>query len=219
MTPTPQNTPKKTHPFVYLLIVSLLLAGFSLLFGDKSLFQSSPKEVSLTQLLSAYEKKQLKTLEVEDNQILAELDDGSRIKTTKESSATVQDLGFTDRENPVEITIVDTSQKQVWGQVLFAVGPILLIVVFLIFLTRRAGSMGGESGPFSFGKSRAKMYDKTKHKTKFSDVAGAEEAKDEVEEVVDFLKNPKKYQKMGAKIPKGILLVGAPGTGKTLVAR
>ena len=79
--------------------------------------------------------------------------------------------------------------------------------------------MGGESGPFGFGKSKARVYDKTKHTTTFKDVAGAEEAKEDVLELVDFLKNPKKYEKAGAKIPKGILMVGQPGTGKTLMAR
>ena len=97
--------------------------------------------------------------------------------------------------------------------------PFLLLIGFLVFLSRRAGGVGGEGGPFGFGKSRAKTYDKTKHRTKFSDIAGAEEAKADVEEIIDFLKNPKKYQKMGAKIPKGVLLVGPPGTGKTLLAR
>lgn len=218
MSPAPKNIPKKPNPFNYILIVALVLAGILYFNGDH--FLTAPaKEVSLTKMIEAYENQELKTLKIENNEIIAHTQEGEALKAIKEPGSTVQDLGFTDKENPAEITVVDTSKRAIWGQVLFAVGPILLIVIFLIFLTRRAGSMGGDNGPFGFGKSRAKIYDKTKHKTKFSDVAGAEEAKEEVEEVVDFLKNPKKYQKMGAKIPRGILLVGAPGTGKTLVGR
>ena len=81
------------------------------------------------------------------------------------------------------------------------------------------GGMGGKSGPMSFGKSKAKMLEGGKVKTTFSDVAGVEEAKQEVQEVVDFLRDPSKFQKLGGKIPAGILLTGSPGTGKTLLAR
>jgi len=101
---------------------------------------------------------------------------------------------------------------------LIGFAPFLLLILLIMYFMKKAGK-GGEGGPFGFGRSKAKTYDKTKHDTKFADVAGAEEAKEDVVEVVDFLKNPKKYQKAGAKIPKGILMVGPPGTGKTLMAR
>lgn len=220
MKPAPKNTPNKPNPFKTILILSLVFAGVLLFTKGGDFLQPPTKDVSITKFLEHYEQEELKTIEIEDNQIVGVLQNDERIKTIKELSTNIKDLGLDDHDNPAEITIVDTSGKDAWRQVLFAIGPIILIVFFLIFLMRRAGSMGGgENGPFGFGKSKAKTYDSTKHKTRFDDVAGAEEAKDEVMEVVDFLKNPKKYQRMGAKIPKGMLLVGAPGTGKTLVAR
>ncbi len=217
----PKNNLKKPNPFSYLLIIALIGAGLTMFFGDTDNLLSPEKseEVSLSQLLQKYEKNELKSVEIKDNKITAITIDGDTIESHKEASANIKDLGLNDNNKSTEIKIIDTSSKKIWANVLIGLAPIILIVAFLVFLSKRAGSMGGESGPFGFGKSRAKLYDKTKHRTKFKDVAGAEEAKEEVEEVVDFLKNPKKYQKMGAKIPKGILLVGAPGTGKTLIAR
>jgi cell division protease FtsH len=225
MKPSPKNVPQKPNPFTYLFILALIFAGLVFVFGDMDKILGAPtQDVPLTQFLKAYENKQLEKVIIEDNELLGEFfeENGNsqeNIRSVKEPGATIADLGLNDQNNPAEIEIIDTSGRAIWGQVLLAVFPILLIVFLFIFLTRKAGNMGGDNGPFGFGKSKAKMYDKTKHKTKFDDVAGAEEAKEEVQEVVDFLKNPKKYHKMGAKIPKGILLVGSPGTGKTLVAR
>ncbi len=221
MKPTPKNFPQKPNPFFYVFLIALILTGLTFVFGDTdTLFTTQEtKEVSLTEFMRSYENQEFASITIENNELKAETETGEIFLTVKEPSATIADLGLTDQTNPAEINVIDTTKRAIWGQVLLAVGPIILIVFLLIFLTRKAGNMGGDNGPFGFGKSRAKMYDHTKAKTKFADVAGAEEAKEEVEEVVDFLKNPKKYHKMGAKIPRGVLLVGAPGTGKTLVAR
>lgn len=106
----------------------------------------------------------------------------------------------------------------IWGQALFSFAPIGVFLLILYFLFRQQIRMAGK-GALNFGKSRARMLARDKNKITFKDVAGVEEAKDEVQELVEFLRDPKKFQKLGGRIPKGVLLVGPPGTGKTLLAR
>ena len=121
-------------------------------------------------------------------------------------------LNETDR-----IYIKNIKRKDIWGEAIGWILPILLLVFLWFFMFRRMG--GGKNGMFSMGKSRAKLFEGSKIKITFDNVAGLEEAKQEIVEIVDFLKNPDKYTKLGGKIPKGVLLVGPPGTGKTLLAK
>ena len=124
------------------------------------------------------------------------------------------------KEHRVDVDGQKPEQPSILRQLLVASFPILIILlVFIFFMRQMQGGMSGKSGPMSFGRSKAKMLEGGKVKITFSDVAGVEEAKEEVQELVDFLRDPTKFQKVGGKIPTGILMVGSPGTGKTLLAK
>ena len=148
------------------------------------------------------------------------LQDGSQFKTTR--PVYVQDNQLMDDlfEHRVQVLGEEPQQESIWTQLLVASFPILIIIaIFMFFMRQMQGGMGGRGGPMSFGRSKAKLLEGGKVKTTFVDVAGVEEAKEEVQELVDFLRDPSKFQKLGGKIPRGILMVGSPGTGKTLLAR
>ncbi len=118
----------------------------------------------------------------------------------------------------VQVTGKADDEPNVLVQALYYLGPTLLIIVFWFYMMRQMQG-GGKGGAFSFGKSRARLIDENQNAVTFQDVAGCDESKEEVVELVDFLKDPQKFQKLGGRIPRGVLLVGPPGTGKTLLAR
>lgn len=123
-------------------------------------------------------------------------------------------------KNGVAIEGRQPEKQSLWAQLLVATFPILLIVaIFMFFLRQMQGGAGGRGGPMTFGKSRARLLSEDQIKTTFADVAGCDEAKDEVQELVEFLRDPGKFQRLGGKIPRGVLMVGPPGTGKTLLAK
>jgi cell division protease FtsH len=208
--------------------ISLIVLLFLIVSGIMVLYQSPtqrPTEVSLSQLVSQINESKVKEVTVKDNTLEIELKDGKKEKAMKEAEAsltqTLDNYGVNkDELKNVAVTIEQDSSAALWvGAILPFLLPFLLIGAFIWFMMRQA--QRGNAQALSFGMSRARMVDPKdkKKRVRFSDVAGAEEAKAELQEVVEFLKHPKKFLAIGAKIPKGVLLLGSPGIGKTLMAR
>ena len=146
--------------------------------------------------------------------------DGSKFETVHPIYKKDDAVDRAIEENGIIAVYEKIEQPSIWSQLLVGAFPIILLLgIFFFFMRQMQGGMSGKGGPMSFGKSKAKLMEGGKVKTNFGDVAGCEEAKQDVQELVDFLRDPTKFQKLGGKIPRGVLMVGPPGTGKTLLAR
>ncbi|UPA22828.1 ATP-dependent zinc metalloprotease FtsH [Candidatus Peribacteria bacterium] len=173
--------------------------------------------VPLSNITQGYKEGTFKTITIRDSKVFAETSTGAYVQSYKEMLDTVSQLGWND---PANATIVTVENREATNMLMAALPDLLLFLLIIggvVWLFR--GIARSQNNALSFGKSRARVADPKQVKTRFKDVAGADESKEELVEVVDFLKNPKKYMDIGAKIPKGVLLVGPPGTGKTLLAR
>ena len=216
---TPPKDPKKKLWIGYAIVIALLLISNFFLFP--AMMQSGVKSVNYSTFLQMLEDKQLSTVQLEDQEIYFVDKEENAYKT----NAIAQDGDLVNRLEDAGVEFGTVYQNPtIWDSLLSLV--LTFLPVLLLFwlanrmLTKRMQGMGGANSMFFGGKSGAKQYvvdDKTG--IKFQDVAGEDEAKESLQEIVDFLHNPKKYEDIGAKMPKGVLLVGPPGTGKTLLAR
>jgi cell division protease FtsH len=186
------------------------------LLAAASYSEKKPTQVSLSQVIEQTSQDKVEKIEVDGDQLNVTLKDGTKELSYKEKSANLKDYGLDYNKVKVEVKNPDGGINR-WLDLILSILPVVLIVGFLYFIMRQA--QGSNNQAMSFGKSKARVSGLEKQKVRFSDVAGSIEAKTELEEIVEFLKYPKKFEALGAKIPKGVLLFGSPGTGKTLLAR
>lgn len=205
-----------------IIAIFLLIAMIFILYGTP---QKTPQAISLTQLAQQVNQGQVKSIGVNGSNLDVTLNNGQTESTTKEDTSgiveTLKNYGVTSQKlQNVNITVEGTSALSSWlGTLITIFLPVIAIGIFIWYMMRQAQK--GNSQALSFGTSRARMID-PKNKSQritFRDVAGSKEAKEELNEIVEFLKSPKKFLSLGAKIPKGVLLLGSPGTGKTLISK
>lgn len=202
---------------LWLALFGLVIFIFSGL--DKR--SNDTNEMNYSQFVAAVQAGQVQEININTEQITGKKVNGSNFETVR-PAITDNELMPLLRKHNVEVKGTTPERQSIFSQLLLAAFPILLIIGLFWLLMRNMGGgagVGGGRGPMSFGKSKAKMLSEDEIKVTFADVAGCEESKQEVVEIVDFLKDPEKFTKLGATIPRGVLMVGPPGTGKTLLAK
>ena len=202
------------------LILWMIIAGVLLMVFNNVNQETRDDTVNYSQFVKEVRSGRVTTVELAGINITGIRSDDSQFRTVMPLIGDDQLLNDLF-DNNVEVIANEPEQQSIWSQLLVASFPILIIIALFFFFMRQmqGGGAGGKGGPMSFGKSKAKLLGEDQIKITFADVAGVDEAKEDVQELVEFLREPDKFQRLGGKIPRGILMVGQPGTGKTLLAR
>jgi len=201
------------------LLLWLIIAAVLLTVFNNFNVTQEPESVSYSEFIELVRTDQLLSVEIDSLIIHGVKKTGEEFQVIRPDvydSKLLDDLYNHNVETEGKLP----EQQSIWAQLLIASFPILIIIaVFMFFMRQMQGGAGGRGGPMAFGKSKARLLSDDQIKTSFADVAGVDEAKEDVQELVEFLRDPSKFQRLGGRIPRGILMVGAPGTGKTLLAR
>ncbi len=201
------------------LLLWLIIAAVLLTVFNNFAAQPKPDPMSYSEFIELVRADRVRKVEI-DTHLIRGIDANS--DTFEVVRPQIQDPKLADDlyNHNVEIVGKMPEQQSIWAQLLIASFPILIIIaVFMLFMRQMQGGGGGRGGPMAFGKSKARLLSEDQIKTTFADVAGVDEAKEDVQELVEFLRDPGKFQRLGGRIPRGILMVGSPGTGKTLLAK
>ena len=201
------------------LILWLIIAAVLVTVMNNFSSPSEPQTLSYSQFIEQVKEGRVERVTVDGYVITGKRTDGEGFRTIRPA---IHDGGLIGDliDNNVVIEGKQPEQQSIWTQLLVASFPILVIIaVFMFFMRQMQGGAGGKGGPMSFGKSKARLLSEDQVKTTLADVAGCDEAKEEVGELVEFLRDPGKFQRLGGRIPRGVLMVGQPGTGKTLIAK
>ncbi len=201
------------------IVLWLVIAGVLYVVASSINPQPSQQMLNYSSFIHNVESGNVDQVTIGGSRISGEMKDGTRFETVK-PQAMDTNLMPTLIQNDVQVTGKEPERQGFLTQLFLSVLPILLILaIFMFFMRQMQGGAGGKGGPMSFGKSKARLLSEDQVKTTFADVAGCDEAKEEVSELVEFLRDPGKFQRLGGRIPRGVLMVGSPGTGKTLLAK
>ena len=209
------------NTFKSILLWVALCVGLMAAFNALTSKQENKQQIEYSQFIQQVNNGEVSNVKIEGSAIIGYLIKGERTdKTTFFTNAPLDDsLVKTLLDNKVRVNVIPEEKPSILTSLFFSLLPVMLLICAWFYFMRMQSGGGGKGGAFSFGKSRARLMDKETNKVTFADVAGCDEVKEEVQEIVDYLKSPNRYQSLGGRVPHGILLAGSPGTGKTLLAK